>query len=235
MNDLLSIILPIYNVEKYLPLCLDSILSQTYSNFECILVDDGSTDDSGKICDDYVLQDNRFKVIHKINEGVSVARNTGIDLSTGKYIGFIDPDDFISDIYYEILINAHKQFPDYIIQSNKVCFTNKQIPISKSNKNVRLGELNKIAGAVFRVLYESSILKENNIRMTKGLSFYEDALFNIEYAQKSNKKEYNKDKREYYAENPDYRKYKRKYAEDYRKREPVKSKARKYRKALKER
>lgn len=99
----ISIIVPIYNVEKYLPQCLDSIINQTYKNLEIILIDDGSTDNSGKICDKYKLLDNRIIVIHKSNGGLSDARNTGINIATGDYISFVDADDFIDKNMYTIL------------------------------------------------------------------------------------------------------------------------------------
>jgi len=95
---LLSFIIPVYNVEEYLSECIDSILSQVENSDECelLLIDDGSTDASGHICDEYTSRDNRIKVIHKVNEGVSIARNTGINLATGKYFAFIDSDDRIA-------------------------------------------------------------------------------------------------------------------------------------------
>lgn len=99
--ELISVILPIYNVDKYLKQCLDSILNQTYKNLEIILVDDGSKDNSGKICDKYSKKDNRIKVIHKRNGGVSSARNTGLHVATGEYISFIDPDDFVEPYFIE--------------------------------------------------------------------------------------------------------------------------------------
>ena len=92
-----SIIVPVYNVEKYLRECIDSILCQTFTDFELILVDDGSKDESGKICDEYAEKDNRIKVIHKENGGQSTARNCGVKESSGKYIVFLDSDDFISE------------------------------------------------------------------------------------------------------------------------------------------
>ena len=95
MNELISVIIPVYNTEKYLEQCLDSVAAQTYSNLEIILVDDGSTDGSGKICDLFAARDERVKVIHKENGGVSEARNAGIGISTGRYISFIDSDDFM--------------------------------------------------------------------------------------------------------------------------------------------
>ena len=103
-NSLISIIIPVYNVEQYLGKCLDSVISQTYKNLEIILVDDGSTDNSGKICDEYALKDNRIKVIHKKNAGVSIARNTGLNITRGDYIGFVDGDDYIECDMYETLL-----------------------------------------------------------------------------------------------------------------------------------
>lgn len=102
-----SIIIPVYNVESYLKKCIDSILLQTYTNFELILIDDGSTDQSYEICDEYSLNDKRIKVIHKINEGVSKARNLGLSISTGDYICFVDSDDWIDcDMLEYIIVNA---------------------------------------------------------------------------------------------------------------------------------
>lgn len=99
----ISIIVPIYNVERYLHKCVDSILNQTFSDIEIILVDDGSVDNSGAICDEYELQDSRVRVIHKENGGLSSARNTGLDIARGKYIGFVDSDDYIANDMYEVL------------------------------------------------------------------------------------------------------------------------------------
>ncbi|MDU6522389.1 glycosyltransferase family 2 protein [Enterococcus devriesei] len=101
----ISIIVPVYNVEKYLNKCVDSILNQTFKDFEVILVDDGSPDNSGAICDQYAQKDSRVKVIHKKNGGLSDARNAGIEAAQGKYLGFIDSDDYIADDMYELLYN----------------------------------------------------------------------------------------------------------------------------------
>ena len=102
-NTLITIIVPIYNVENFLSKCIDSILEQTYQNFELILVDDGSTDSSGKICDEYATKDNRIKVIHKKNAGVNEARITGFKESHGEYVTFVDSDDYVSPLYVECL------------------------------------------------------------------------------------------------------------------------------------
>ncbi len=100
----LSIIVPVYNVEKYLPKCIESIMAQTYRKFELILVDDGSPDKSGSICDEYATKDSRIIVIHKANGGVSAARNSGLQIASGEYIGFVDPDDYIARNMYENMI-----------------------------------------------------------------------------------------------------------------------------------
>lgn len=105
MKDLVSIVIPIYNVEKDLKRCVESILNQTYKDIEVILVDDGSPDDCPKICDEYEKIDERVKVIHKKNGGLSDARNLGIDIAKGKYITFVDSDDYVTDDYVEYLYN----------------------------------------------------------------------------------------------------------------------------------
>ncbi len=102
-TDLISIIVPVYNVEKYIRKCIDSILNQTYINLEIILIDDGSLDNSGKICDEYAKNDKRIIVIHKKNGGLSEARNTGLDIAKGKYVCFIDSDDYVEKDYVEFL------------------------------------------------------------------------------------------------------------------------------------
>ena len=99
----ISIIVPVYNVEKYLEKCVKSILNQTFTDFELILVDDGTPDSSGVICDQFAEKDERIKVIHKKNGGLSDARNTGIEVAKGEYIGFVDSDDYIAEDMYELL------------------------------------------------------------------------------------------------------------------------------------
>ena len=103
MQEKISIIVPVYNVEAYLERCVESILKQTYTNFELLLVNDGSTDKSGELCDELALRDQRIRVIHKENGGLSAARNTGIDYASSDLIGFIDSDDYIDEDMYETL------------------------------------------------------------------------------------------------------------------------------------
>lgn len=110
----ISVIVPIYNVEKYLNRCVDSILAQTYENLEIILVDDGSPDNCPQICDGYAKRDSRIRVIHKKNGGLSSARNAGLDVATGDYIGFVDSDDYISPDMYSLLYDRIKKEDSYI-------------------------------------------------------------------------------------------------------------------------
>lgn len=105
-GPLVSVIVPVYRVEKYLRICVDSILAQTYSDLEVILVDDGSPDGCPAICDEYAQQDARVRVIHQKNAGLSAARNAGLDLCQGEYITFIDSDDFVHPRFVELLLNA---------------------------------------------------------------------------------------------------------------------------------
>lgn len=108
-NDLISIVVPVYKVEKYLNKCLESLTNQTLENVEIILVDDGSPDSCPQICDEWAKKDRRIKVIHKQNGGVGSARNVGIDFSSGKYVGFIDPDDDVDHTMFEKLYSAAEQ------------------------------------------------------------------------------------------------------------------------------
>ncbi len=110
MEKLVSVIVAVYNIEEYLPRCVDSILAQTYRNLEIILVDDGSKDQSGNICDSYAEKDRRIKVIHKKNGGLSDARNAGMNAATGEYIGFVDGDDWIEpDMYRAMYFACEKE------------------------------------------------------------------------------------------------------------------------------
>lgn len=109
MSDKISVIVPIYNVEEYLKDCLDSIVSQSYTNLEILLVDDGATDKSGAICDEYQRRDSRFRAIHQVNSGLSGARNRGLLEATGEYIGFVDSDDYIERDFFDILISQMKK------------------------------------------------------------------------------------------------------------------------------
>ena len=123
-TPVVSVVIPVYNVEAYLRECVDSVLAQTMQDFEIILVDDGSTDNSGRMCDAYALQDFRVRVIHQENGGLSVARNTGLDAADGTYVYFLDSDDYIEPYSMEDLLNlAEKEQADVVFFDASVFFT----------------------------------------------------------------------------------------------------------------
>lgn len=105
-----SVVIPVYNVEEYLLRCVQSVLTQTYDNYEVILVDDGSTDNSGKMCDEFARLDNRVRAFYKTNGGLSDARNFGTDKSKGEYVIFVDSDDYVSDEYIDYLVQLRKMY-----------------------------------------------------------------------------------------------------------------------------
>lgn len=106
MESLISVIIPVYNTENYIGVCLESLVKQTYTNFEVLMIDDGSTDNSGRICQEYTESDSRFHYYRKENGGVSSARNLGIEYSRGDYLTFVDSDDWVEEDYLEVLYSA---------------------------------------------------------------------------------------------------------------------------------
>ena len=132
-EELISIIVPVYKVEKYLEKCVDSLICQTYKNLEIILVDDGSPDSCPQLCDEYAKKDNRIKVIHKQNGGLSSARNAGLDLCSGSYICFVDSDDWVNDNFCEHLLKMAKEYDadfsmcEFIYQKGSQCNNVSQI------------------------------------------------------------------------------------------------------------
>lgn len=189
MDYLISVIVPVYNVERYLSQCIDSLITQTYINLEIILVDDGSTDASGRICDQYKKRDSRIHVLHKANGGVSDARNYGLSIATGEYVGFVDSDDIIECDMYEILlklcIKNHVKLSctRYDVIEGKFSKSKKhkekEMVLSSDEflKYLILGDRNiKIATAVWSRLYHRDIVK--NVEFPKGKSFGEEIVFN---------------------------------------------------------
>lgn len=115
MQEKVTIIIPVFNVEQYLVRCLETVIKQTYENIEIIIVDDGSTDNSGKMCDDYALKDSRICVIHQKNAGLSAARNTALEIMHGDYVMFVDSDDTVDEHIVEYLLDdAHKYNCDIV-------------------------------------------------------------------------------------------------------------------------
>lgn len=183
--ELISVIVPIYNVQNYLKRCVDSITNQTYSNLEIILVDDGSTDTSGEICDQYAKQDERIIVIHQENGGLSQARNSGMKIMTGNYVVFIDSDDFVSEDYVEYLSLLINQYDaDISVCCHKKFYENRYFDENK-------GKIDEFKTKVFsgeeavedlcyqKHLYNSAWAKMYDTKLFDGISYpvgclYED-------------------------------------------------------------
>ena len=191
----ISVIVPIYNMEKYLERCVDSILAQTYTNLEIILVDDGSSDLSPEICDRYAQADSRVKVVHKTNGGLSSARNAGLDIATGDYIGFVDSDDYISADMYRILAerleNSDCEIANvmYVRADEEGNTTPSNVPHATdkeigSEQFIRELMLHTGDVSVWSKLFQIEMLKE--IRFPEG-KLNEDLLFMLEVFTKVNK------------------------------------------------
>ena len=169
MKPIISVIVPVYNVEKYISKCLDSILKQTLKDIEIIVVDDGSTDNSGSICDRYAEQDKRVRVFHKENGGLSSARNYGIDRAEGEYIGFIDSDDYIEDDMYEVLYDLILKF-DADVSMCAIYYVYPKTAINKSTDNEIFVVNNEEA---IRIVLEAKINTVNAVN-----KLYKKKLFN---------------------------------------------------------
>lgn len=172
----ISIIIPIYNSEKYLNRLLESVINQTYKDIEIILVNDGSTDSSLNICEEFRNKDNRIKICNKTNGGVSSARNEGIETATGEYITFIDADDYIDINYIEMLVNNIED--EYLIK----IFNNKKLD-EKFGKYEFIKKIlaNEVTGGCWGYLFNKKILDFNNIRFDLNTSYMEDAIFVMQY------------------------------------------------------
>ena len=179
----ISIIVPVYNVEQYLRRCLDSIRAQTFTDWECILIDDGSPDASGTICDEYAAKDCRFRVIHQENRGVSAARNAGLDAARGEWIAFVDSDDWIEQDTFEVAYGTGINENADIVQWDYKTEDNAKFDKSKSEYKALVGVLDveKLMslpwyfGMCWLRLYKKEIFSSENLRFPPGISWYEDA------------------------------------------------------------
>ena len=213
-DSLISVIVPIYKVERYLNACVDSIVNQTYSNLEIILVDDGSPDRCPEICDEYARLDNRIKVIHQENGGLSAARNSGIDVARGEFLTFIDSDDFVAKNYVELLYDGMLKFDADIsiasfctftkegeleIQSNELPF----VEITRDECFRRYGSLNAELSMPFisacNKLYKKDFFA--SIRFPIG-KLYEDAFTTYKIIDKAKKIVFTPSKLYFYRINP---------------------------------
>lgn len=178
----ISVIVPVYNSEKTLTRCVDSILLQTFSDFELLLVDDGSTDSSGKMCDDYALKDHRVHVFHKKNGGVSSARNLGLDHVNGKWVAFCDSDDYVNDNWLNIFIKYCKNDVELVVQSFNILDQNRY-KFFEGNRTdfIEIFYDLSIVGYIWNKLFSANIIKKYNIRYNESFSFHEDEVFAYQY------------------------------------------------------
>lgn len=193
-EELISVVIPVYNVENYLSRCIESVLGQTYKNFELILIDDGSKDNCGKICDKYQKEDSRIIVIHKENGGLSDARNCGVSESKGKYITFIDSDDYVERDYLEVLYNAIiMEDSDISICSYQAVYENGKILKQKENFKRILSSKEALEEILYQTnfnvsawakLYKANLFED--IKYPKG-KIFEDAFTTYKLIEKSKK------------------------------------------------
>lgn len=186
-----SVIVPVYKAEQYLHNCIDSILNQTYTDFELILVDDGSPDKSGEICDKYAENDGRIRVIHKKNGGVSSARNEGMHAAKGEYICFVDSDDSLNIYFLQKCLELAKSYGDELIicgynkiENNKIqknIFSDEKYDILQRDQVIMTLVEKVLICAPWGKLYRSDIIKDNEIKFPEDMSLGEDMVFNFHY------------------------------------------------------
>lgn len=194
---MVSVIVPVYNGERFLEKCVKSVLGQTYSDIQLILVNDGSSDGSAALCDGFAAGDSRVKVIHQKNAGVSAARNAGLELAAGEYIGFVDADDTIAPDTYEKALKAIGQcdmamwdavtvWPNGRREPDTIALLAQDCVLEKKDWTPQL--LRLMAGAVWRCLYRRELVAD--IRFPVGIKLSEDRLFNLEAMGKAKKLSY---------------------------------------------
>ncbi len=208
LNKLISIIVPIYKVEMYLDECIQSLINQTYKNLEIILVDDGSPDNCPQMCDEWSQKDQRIKVIHKTNGGLSSARNAGIEQAQGDFIGFVDSDDFIDSRMYEYLINGFSDESIGITSCLILQYNNNKIKPFENKWHITTERiisykdfaeqtiLTKINFTVWSKLYRSSLIKDVRFRINR---LNEDTLFMFDLSSVLEAKKLNMKELPYYC------------------------------------
>lgn len=189
---MISVIIPIYNAEKFIQKCIDSVLAQSYKDFELILVDDGSQDFSASICDEFAKFDRRIKVIHQLNGGEASARNTGLKNSEGQYIAFVDSDDYVDTDYLNTLYDLHIKYKaDYVscqcryLQLNGDIFIHKQSPKEETEILINLDTADYsswyLSGGVWCRLYRKDIIDKFNLSFDLDYKIGCDYVFNMQY------------------------------------------------------
>ena len=191
---MISVIVPVYKAEKYLHRCVDSILTQTYTDFELLLINDGSPDNSGAICDEYAAKDSRVRVFHKENEGVSSARNLGLDNAKGEYVTFCDSDDYVGEDWLMAYSEAIKESLDFAIQGiyyiiNKgELETKRLVPYKGCNLNDKRNLIVQLIsygvyGYPVTKLFKRQIIEDNHISFDTNSAFREDEQFFSKYLE----------------------------------------------------
>lgn len=193
MHSLVSIIVPVYNAEKTICRCIDSIINQTYIYWELILINDGSNDNSGKICDKYSKKDKRIKVFHKENGGVSSARNVGLDNAKGEWITFVDSDDWVKSEYIANLLSHFDEGIDLVVSYAEIFFIEYTQKEYYNSKTISFGNFEEMFidndmhwhTSPWSKLYKKSIIEKNHLRFCEGMHIGEDAVFLYSYILKS--------------------------------------------------
>lgn len=176
-----TVIIPAYNAGKYIEQCLQSVYEQTFKNWECIVIDDGSTDNTGAICDEFANKDSRFRIVHSINRGVSASRNKAIGLAEGKYIQFVDADDSISSEMLEILVNSIGD-NDMVVFGFQYVFPNGSKNVSQKCSKDLIDDMlaERIVGSPWNKFLTLKCIRESSVRFNESLSFCEDKCFFVE-------------------------------------------------------
>lgn len=207
-TPIISIIVPVYNVEKYLSRCIDSVLKQTYTDFELLLIDDGSPDKSGEICDEYALKDLRVRVFHKENGGVSSARNLGLDHAVGDFVMFVDSDDWIAADCLELCIKEiyekdldALQFGFAMVWDDRQTYRIKdRTDVLSGDKYINNNNFNVSAGGG---IYRTDIIRFKNIRFNESIKYAEDQLFILSFLKNAKRIMYKDVVLYYYYQNPE--------------------------------
>ena len=188
-----SIIIPVYNVKQYLGKCLESVLSQSFGDFECILVDDGSKDGSSELCDELACQDTRIRVVHKENEGVAIARNRGICMARGDFLMFLDSDDTFSPDLFETSVSKLKQTnSDILVFGYQRVKDNgstilQSVPAENCSITSLLNDSYDLSFLLVNKVYAKKIFEKVNLEILKGITFSEDSILAVDLLSQTNK------------------------------------------------
>jgi len=187
---MISVIVPVYNVAAYLGQCLQSIAEQTFNDWECILVDDGSTDGSSRICDEWADKDHRFKVVHKTNKGVSIARNEGLKACSGTYVVFVDSDDWVETDYLSAMYHGISEDVDLVVTGVNECYKSHDRRLAPNDDKTICLEADYTEDFVHNIgfhygpsskLFRASIIREKHVEFPLNCSLGEDLEFNFSY------------------------------------------------------